>query len=166
MHLHNSYYLQRSSELEDELRWTPLQLYSVNERLKTPCPPLNTEDKRYDFTNVVDVCCNFQKLKVTGSTDKIGTSQLVPNSLKIDFLAFKSLTKLHLENLDISSDHITSLGILRNTLQILQATHCNLTSASQLLLCDVAHDNSEEDLTRLIATATYTWSHLLHLDLR
>ena len=30
-----------------ELNWSPLQLYAVSERLKTPCPPLNTDDKRW-----------------------------------------------------------------------------------------------------------------------
>ena len=149
-----------------ELSWSPLELYSVNERLKTPCPPLNTEDKRYDFTNVVDACCNYHSLRVVGSTEKIGTSQLIPNNLKIDFLAFKSLTKLHVEQLDLSTDHITSLGILRNTLQILRATHCNIAAVSQLLLCDLAHSDSDEDLTNLMATASCSWSQLLELDLR
>ena len=93
--------------------------------------------------------CSFQ--------DKIGSSQIVPNRLKIDFLAFKSLTQLHLKELNICSDTISSLGILRNTLQILSATNCNLNSVSQLLLCDVIH--SEEELPSIL-TSTRQWSWL------
>ena len=144
--------------------WSPLQLYSVCERLKTPCPPLNTDDKKYDFTNVVDACCNLTRLKLTGSRENIGNSQMVPNELKIDFLPFKCLTQLHLEDLDIGPQNITSLGILRNTLQILFAPLCNLSSVSQLLLCDVTC--SEDDISSIIPTPSYSWTNLLKLDLR
>ena len=135
------------------------------ERLKTPCPPQNTDEKKYDFTNVVDVCCKLQKLQLTGSTDKIGTSEIVPNLLKIDFLAFKSLTELHLVKLNISPDSITSLGILRNTLEILRANQCNLTTVSQLLLCDVIHTDQELP-TIVTSSSSYQWPQLLQLDIR
>ena len=95
------------------LNWSPLQLYAVSERLKTPCPPLNTDEKKQDFTNVVDVCCNTPSLAVTGSTEVLGSSQLVPNKLPIDFLAFKSLTRLELSGLELGPETVTSLGILR-----------------------------------------------------
>jgi len=154
------------SKPEQELDWSPLELFSVCERLKIPCPPMNTDEKKFDFTNVVDMCCRLKKMSLTGSEDKIGSSQIVPNRLKIDFLAFKSLTQLHLKELNICSDTISSLGILRNTLQILSATNCNLNSVSQLLLCDVIH--SEEELPSILTStsvsSTHTWSNLLKLD--
>ena len=146
------------------LQWSPLELFSVCERLKTPCPPQNTDEKKYDFTNVVDVCCKLRKLQLTGSTEKIGTSQIVPNLLKIDFLAFKSLTELHLVQLTISPASITSLGILRNTLQILRANQCSLTTVSQLMLCDVIH--TEEELPTIMTSSSYQWPQLLQLDIR
>ena len=148
------------------LTLSPLQLFSINERMKTPCPPMDTEDKKFDFTNVVDACCNCTNLRIQGSDELIGTSQLVPNQLKIDFLAFKSLTQLHLQHLNITPEQITSLGLLRNTLEILRANHCNISSVSQMLLCDVSDKNTDEDLNNIIASPGYSWSHLLHLDLR
>lgn len=145
------------------LNWSPLQLYAVSERLKTPCPPLNTDEKKHDFTNVVDVCCNTPSLAVTGSTEVLGSSQLVPNKLPIDFLAFKSLTRLELRGLELGLETVTSLGILRSTLQILRASECNLASISQLLLCDVTH--AEVDLMDLIRNTGHSWPQLLTLDL-
>jgi len=148
-----------------ELNWSPLELFSVCERLKMPCPPMNTDEKKYDFTNVVDMCCKLKKLTLTGSEVNIGSSPIVPNRLKIDFLAFKSLTQLHLKELNICSETISSLGILRNTLQILCATKCNLNSVSQLLLCDVVH--TEEELPSIITSTSASsqkWSQLLKLD--
>eukprot|EP00092_Neocalanus_flemingeri_P029228 GFUD01031731.1.p1 GENE.GFUD01031731.1~~GFUD01031731.1.p1 ORF type:complete len:476 (-),score=131.34 GFUD01031731.1:170-1597(-) len=142
--------------------WTPLQMFSISERLKSPCPPLNTEDKRYDFTNVADACCRLAKLTITGSTEKLGSSELVPNELKFDFLAFKSLTELCLDNLDISPAKILSLGILRNTLVTLSARNCSLGSISMLLLCDTIH--TKDDIPTLV-TSGHSWSSLLKLDL-
>ena len=146
------------------LHWSPLQLYAVSERLKTPCPPLNTDDKKYDFTNVVDACCNTASLVVTGSKEPLGTSQLIPNKLPIDFLAFKSLTRLELRGLEVRPETVTSLGILRSTLESLRVTECDLASIAQILLCDV--NCTEDDLPDLIENKGHTWTHLLHLDLR
>ena len=84
-----------------------------------------------------------------------------------DFLAFKSLTSLTLQKLDVSPLkvqltknfktsftrkvaflfyfwsfpclQISSLGLLRSTLTTLRANHCGLSSISQLLLCDTLH---------------------------
>jgi len=142
--------------------WNPLQMFSISERLKSPCPPLNTEDKKYDFTNVADACCRLSKLKISGSNEKLGSSELVPNELKFDFLAFKSLTELNLDNVAIGPSVISSLGILRNTIQSLNASNCKLMSISQLLLCDTIH--TSDDVTSLI-TPGHSWTALLKLDL-
>ena len=123
---------------------------------------------RYDFTNVADACCTLDSLRVTGSVEPLGSSQLVPNQLPIDFLAFKSLSRLQLDQLELGrpagETTITSLGILRTTLRTLAATRCGLAAVSQLLLCDVAH--SAEELPAIITSPALSWSHLLHLDLR
>lgn len=142
--------------------WTPLQMFSISERLKSPCPPLNTEDKRYDFTNVADACCRLDKLTITGSKEKLGSSELVPNELKFDFLAFKSLTELCLDNLVIIPANISSLGILRNTLVNMSASNCNLACISQLLLCDTVH--TEDDIQTLL-TSGHSWNALLKLNI-
>ena len=100
---------------------------------------MNTEDKRLDFTNVADACCKLETLRVLGSTENIGSSQLVPNQLKFDFLAFKSLRELELTQLSISPEVVSSLGILRSTLSSLTATHCGLETISQLLCYKVRY---------------------------
>ena len=142
--------------------WTPLQMFSISERLKSPCPPLNTEEKKYDFTNVADACCRMDKLTIKGSIEKLGSSELVPNKLKFDFLAFKSLSELCLDNMDISPSKISSLGILRNTLVTLSAKNCSLDTISMLLLCDTVH--IKDDVPTLL-TSGHSWSALLKLDL-
>ena len=106
--------------------WTLLQLHSISERLKSLWPPINMEDKRLDFTNVADACCKLETLCVVGSTENIGSSQLLPNQLKFDFLAFKSLRELQLSQLNISPEVVSSLGILHSTLVSLTATECGL----------------------------------------
>ena len=145
-----------------DTRWTPLQMFSISERLKSPCPPLNTEDKRYDFTNVADACCRLEKLTVSGTDEKLGSSQLVPNQLKFDFLAFKTLTDLCLDNCVVSPNTISSLGIVRTTLVSLSASNCKLESISHLLLCDTTH--SPEDIPTLTIPGN-SWSALLKLNI-
>ena len=50
------------------------------------------EAKKYDFTNVADFCCRLSSLRVTGTEDPVGSSNVVPNQLTYDLLAFKGLT--------------------------------------------------------------------------
>ena len=126
---------------------------------------MNTEDKRLDFTNVADACCKLETLRVVGSTENIGSSQLIPNQLKFDFLAFKSLRELELTQLSISPKVVSSLGILRSTLSSLTATHCGLETISQLLLCDLTH--SQQDLTLdFVKGGSHCWVQLLSLNIR
>ena len=126
---------------------------------------MNTEDKRLDFTNVADACCKLETLRVAGSEENIGSSQLIPNQLKFDFLAFKSLRALEVTQLNISPEMVSSLGILRSTLTSLTATQCGLKTVSQLLLCDLTH--CQEDLTLdFVKGGTHSWSQLLSLNIR
>ena len=129
---------------EAHLDLTPLQLFAISRRLKTPCPPTNVQDKRYDFTNVADLACSLQTLTIQGSTDHHGTSNIIPNELNFDFVPFKSLTKLVLTNIDCCPEKIETLGLLRNTLQHLEATDCKLKSIADILLCDTHHLDKED----------------------
>jgi len=144
--------------------WTPLHLHAISERLQTPCPPLDVEDRVADFTNLADTCCRLEALSVTGNTERIGSSNLIQNELCFDFLAFKSLTSLTLQYLDVSPLKISSLGLLRSTVTCLRANHCGLASLSQLLLCDTLH--SLEDLPNLLDSKERQvgWPKLEQLD--
>lgn len=142
--------------------WSPLELHTVSERLKSPCPPQDIESKRYDFTNVADFCCQLANLHITGHNDNVGTSNIIPNQLQYDFLAFKSLKILTLTQVKISSDRLTSLGILRQTISELRVTDCDLETLSGLLLCDVVHQ--KEDLATLSRTKSLFWPELRLLE--
>lgn len=145
-------------------QWTPLHLHSISERLQTPCPPLDVEDRSADFTNLADSCCRLEELAVAGSTERLGTSNLIHNELCFDFLAFKSLSSLSLEHLDISPLKISSLGLLRSSLVSLTVRQCGLSSLSQILLCDTLH--SLQDLSHLMETRErqVSWHQLKKLD--
>ena len=126
---------------------------------------MNTEDKRLDFTNVADACCKLDTLCVVGSEENIGSSQLIPNQLKFDFLAFKSLRELELSQLNLSPEMVTSLGILRSTVTSLTATQCGLKTISQLLLCDLVHTQQELTLD-FVKAGSHCWTQLLSLNIR
>ena len=70
---------------------------------------------------MADQVCQMKALRLTGGWDAIGTSNVVPNELRFDFHAFKKLSKLVLQNVRCSPEHITSLGMVRRTLKHLQA---------------------------------------------
>ena len=82
---------------------------------------------------MADQVCQMKALRLTGGWDAIGTSNVVPNELRFDFLAFKKLSKLVLLNVKCSPEHITSLGMVRRTLKHLQArTHYTCINAMPL----------------------------------
>ena len=75
-------------------------------------------------------------LTLTGKTEKLGESNIIPNALKFDFLGFKSLTTLILVDMEINDEKIGTFAMLRNTLVNFEATRCGLKRISDLLLCD------------------------------
>jgi len=151
--------LQDSSKLS--AIWTPLEIYSVSQRLQHPCPPSDPESKKFDFTNVVDACCSMESLALEGSESNIGSSNLSFNKLSFDFLAFKSLQKLEVANIAFDAQHITSLGILRGTLKELTVCECGVQTVSEILLCDTPHSI---DYTPPVSQSL-TWTSLVLLDI-
>ena len=45
---------------EAEVKWTPLELFAISSRLKSPLPPQDLDSKRTDFTNVADQACQVR----------------------------------------------------------------------------------------------------------
>jgi len=142
-----------------ETSWTPLEMYSVSQRLQHTQPPSDPQSKRYDFTNVMDACCRLEQLKLTGGDQKIGSSNIILNDLTFDFLAFKALTKLRLHQIKLDSGHLTSLGILRSTLTELTVHDSGVLHVHHVLLCDA----SLTDLN--LASKAFVWNSLTLLDL-
>ena len=153
----------------DEAHWSPLEMYSISTRLKSPLPPQDPESKRFDFTNVADCVCQLRSLKLLGLNECLGESNIIPNELPFDFLAFKSLSKLVLTSINISPEIILGLGQVRTTLKHLQANKCELTSLAHLLLCDAPHYCLKEDSEIRSATEgkpLLTWPKLEYIDVR
>ena len=94
---------------------------------------------------MADFTCSLPILSLVGSETNYGTSNIIPNSLKFDFLAFKNLTKLVLIEIDCSPEKVTSLGTIRGTIRHLEVHKCGLASPRDILLCDTKN-LSDEDL--------------------
>jgi len=123
---------------------------------------MDTESKQYDFTNIVDACCHMKELELIGSTDPLGTSNIVFNQLKYDFLAFKSLSRLTVNDVQFNDEHITSLGLLRSTLCELIVHNCGIISVANVLLCDNPHYTLD---TQIISLPNMKWEKLVFLDI-
>ncbi len=153
---------------------SPLQLHAISMRMKSAVPPEDNDgDKRYDFTNVADMACGLQALSIRGSPDPVGSSNIVPNDLNFDFLAFKSLTKLILKGVNCSPERIEALGMTRKTLKHLEATECGLKSIADILLCDTPHmdiDSMDDDpaaaFVKADNKAKYGFDSLEYLNVR
>ncbi|TRY75649.1 hypothetical protein TCAL_04582 [Tigriopus californicus] len=152
-----------------EAIWTPLELFSLSQRLKSPLPPQDPGSKRWDFTNVADRVCQMKALKVNGHSENLGLSNICPNQLKYDFLAFKNLTKLILSEVVCSPDQISAFGNVRHTLTHFSVNKCHVESIAHLLLCDTPFYNLQDDgeLAQIIdANPNFVWRKLQVLDLR
>ena len=116
---------------------------------------------------------------MTGNGEKLGDSNIIPNALNFDFLAFKSLTTLILIEMEITQEKIGTFAMLRNTLVNLEAARCALTCISDLLLCDapsssVASSNTNEEISNtqeeeekdVSSKSSYSWKALEYLNLR
>ena len=117
-------------------------------------------------------------LTLTGEGQALGDSNIVPNSLAYDFLAFKCLTTLILIDIEIHPDKIGTFGMLRNTLVNLEATRCGLKSLSDILLGDVPQasiskgNNTSDDTIntpeddKISKNSNHLWKMLQYLNLR
>lgn len=115
------------------------QLHAISERLRQPCPTLETLDNRFDFSHVLDFCCQLVSVTIKGSNDPIGTSNIIPNNLLFELSAFKTLQTLNIIGFPVSN--IFSIGTLRTTVNSLNVHHAELEGITQILLCDDLHKN-------------------------
>lgn len=87
----------------------PLQLHAISERFKMACPSTETQDQMYDFSHILDFCSQVRSLSIEGSYEKLGTSNIIPNELQFDLIAFKSLVDLKI--LGVPMGCIQSVGM-------------------------------------------------------
>ncbi|KAJ9599010.1 hypothetical protein L9F63_010467 [Diploptera punctata] len=117
--------------------FTPFQLHAISERLKQPCPPLETLDNRHDFSHVLDFCCQLTNVTIKGTNTPVGTSNIIPNKLQFELSAFKAVQQLNLIHFPVCN--VYSIGMLRNTVTNLCVHHANVKEMTQVLLCDDLH---------------------------
>ena len=88
----------------------------MNERMKMPLPPLDSADKRHDFSHIVDFCSRVKWLEIVGSNIPVGRSTIIPNHYPIQLSTFKSLHDLtlklvHLDKLtEVSSKYTQAVA--------------------------------------------------------
>ncbi|KAG4080313.1 hypothetical protein HA402_010805 [Bradysia odoriphaga] len=140
--------------------FTTLELYSITERLKLPCPSSDSVRKNFDFSHVLDFCSQLQSLVVRPRKGQqqseaipkielntsIGTSNIIPGNLKFDLNAFRSLKSFKMYG--IRPENIYDAGILRQTISHLSVHSTSTTQINQILLCDCIHKADSIDTTK------------------
>lgn len=61
----------------------------MTECLKNPFPAIEQEDKRCDFSHVLDFCSHLKELIINGIENKYLQSNIIPNDLPLEFTPFK-----------------------------------------------------------------------------
>ncbi|XP_074645217.1 uncharacterized protein LOC141901698 [Tubulanus polymorphus] len=114
---------------------TPLQLYAINERLKLAEPTCESGDKKKDIGHILDFVTLDQKLRIVGSRDPVGDSNIDMNALEFDMTVFRNLE--HLEIVNCNAAMINGVEVLKRTVKTLSVRH-TINSLKDILMRDVA----------------------------
>ncbi|XP_038207299.1 nischarin [Zerene cesonia] len=161
-------YLEGDKMLQNEKihKFTPLQLHAISERFKMACPPTEKLDQMYDFSHILDFCSQVRSLSIEGSYEKLGTSNIVPNDLKFDLIAFKSL--MDLKVLGVPMPCIQSVGSLRDTLCSLSVLIATVVSLNEFLLVDVLHKDpssiTDSMIWKKLTTINFSSNNIAKVD--
>ncbi|XP_076468739.1 nischarin-like isoform X2 [Babylonia areolata] len=135
---------------------TPLQLYSLTERLKLPEPTCDSGDMKKDLGHILDFITRAKHLQICGSEEAVGRSNIHMNQLKFDLSLFKSLQSL--EILSCSFQMLQGLETIKQTLvsfNVYRTAH----TIKEVVLQDTPRWKGE-DGTPLVAG----WDHVTHVD--
>ncbi|XP_069680393.1 nischarin-like [Periplaneta americana] len=153
-------------QISKSYTFNPFQLHAISERLKQPCPPLEILDNRYDFSHVLDFCCQLTSVTIKGCNEPVGTSNIIPNNLQFELSAFKTIQRLNLIGFPVSN--IFSIGIMRNTVTTLNVHNAELRQITQVLLCDDLHKDviytGESHSWKKIVEANFSNNELESID--
>lgn len=69
----------------------------------------------------------------------IGTSNIIPNNLKFDLIAFKNLKSIQIYGLPVTN--LINTGTIRQTITSLNWQNTNSSQINEFLLCDSIHKN-------------------------
>ncbi|ODM97407.1 Nischarin [Orchesella cincta] len=135
---------------------SPYQIYAINERMKMPIPPLDSEDKRQDFSHIIEFCSRLEFLNIVGSNISLGNSTIVPNQYSMNLSIFRSLKVLSLKL--VSADKIAEIGTVRQTVERLSIHNCTFQSMNQILLCDSVYKTFAE------SGLSYSWNNVISIN--
>ncbi|KAJ6636074.1 Nischarin, partial [Pseudolycoriella hygida] len=95
----------------------------------------------------------------------IGTSNIVPENLKFDLNAFRSLKSFKMYG--INAENICDAGLLRQTITQLSVHSTSTTQINQILLCDCIHKTDQTDATKCwneLTTANFSSNCIQSID--
>ncbi|XP_055015158.1 nischarin isoform X3 [Boleophthalmus pectinirostris] len=144
----------------------PLQLYSVTQQLRLAKPTCFTGDAKTDLGHILDFTCRLKYLKISGTKEPVGSSNIQENSLPFDLSIFKSL--LQIEICECSSQQISGLSSLRKTLATMSIHHS--TDSMDLVLVPEATEFPQWEPEGAVSVCPVTavvpvWRSLTTLDL-
>lgn len=143
-------------QTKEPFQMTTLHLYALTERLKLPEPTCDSGDVKKDIGHILDFITRLKHLKICGSRDPVGSSNIDMNELRFDLTLFKSLQTL--EVLNCNSMLITGFETIKQTLQKIEAHH-SMKEIKDLLLQEFSHWR-DEDGTLIVAF----WNHIIEAD--
>lgn len=154
------FYSEGDRLLQESRNFTfgPLELYAISERLKQPCPPLEITDRRQDFSHVLDFCSQLTDICIKGTNTPVGTSNIIPNCLKFELSAFKSVERLSIIALPL--ENIYDAHSLRHTVVSLDVHGCGVKQFSEILLCDTVHKSVVTETAR----EAVVWLKIMEVD--
>lgn len=146
------FYLDGDSVLSNSKSYvfSVLELHAISERLKMPS---EVSEKKYDFSHVLDFCSQLEKIAVVPRKTEIegrnrtdtplGSSNIIPKTLKFDLVAFKTLQEIQL--VGISPENVSNAASIRDTLKTLLVHLTDTRTLSDILLCDDIHKTAVND---------------------
>ncbi|XP_025106237.1 nischarin-like isoform X3 [Pomacea canaliculata] len=151
-------------QTQEVYHMTPLQLYSLTERLKLPEPTCgeiftnlgDSGDVKKDLGHILDFITRAKNLQICGSDEPVETSNINMNQLKFDLSLFKSL-----QSLEIISCNLMMVGGLETVKQTLKVfnVYRSATTIKEIVLQD-APSWKGEDGTQLVGG----WDRVVQAD--
>ncbi|XP_030748701.1 nischarin-like [Sitophilus oryzae] len=142
----------------------PIELYAINEFLKSPAPNFTNSSKQLDLGPILDLCSQLDAFIIHGCYNDYLKSNIILNKLPIDLSPFKIQKGLYLSN--VSLDMVTSLGNARETVTTLEVVFSNVKRISDILQCDILHKNTLEESQKwkVLETLDLSNNNLMDID--
>ncbi|XP_061689073.1 LOW QUALITY PROTEIN: nischarin [Syngnathoides biaculeatus] len=145
---------------------SPLQLHAITQQLRLAKPTCCNGDAKTDLGHILDFTCRLRYLKICGTRDPVGSSNILEASLPFDLTFFKSL--LQIEISECTAQQIEGLPSLRSSVVTLNIRHS--TDSMMVVLVPEASEfpqweaeGSESGCP--VTTVVPVWRNLTTLDM-